>query len=50
LFEKFVQVVETGEPLEQELAWETDTGKKFYDLIAVKFGDGFSITVREMRD
>ena len=47
LFEKFVQVVETGEPLEQEFCWETDTGKKCYDLIAVKLGDGFSITVRE---
>ena len=50
LFEKFVQVVETGEPLEQEFCWETDTGKKCYDLIAVKLGDGFSITVREVRD
>ncbi|MEQ9483320.1 response regulator [Coleofasciculus sp. F4-SAH-05] len=50
LLEKFVQVVETGEPLEQELGWETDTGKKCYDLIAVKLGDGFSITVREVRD
>ena len=47
LFEKFVQVVETGEPLEQELCWESDTQKKWYDLIAVKLGDGFSITVRE---
>jgi response regulator RpfG family c-di-GMP phosphodiesterase len=50
LFEKFVQVVETGEPLEQEFCWETDTQKKWYDLIAVKFGDGFSITVRKVRD
>ena len=48
LFEKFVQVVETGEPLEQELGWQTDTGKKCYDLIAVKLGDGFSITVRDV--
>ena len=47
LFEKFVQVVETGEPLEQEFCWETDTEKKWYDVIAVKLGDGFSITVRE---
>lgn len=47
LFEKFVQVVETGEPLEQEFCWEMDTGKKWYNLIAVKLGDGFSITVRE---
>ncbi len=47
LFEKFVQVVETGEPLEQEFCWETDTQKKWYDLIAVKLGDGFSITIGE---
>lgn len=47
LFEKFVLLVETGEPLEQEFCWETDTQKKWYDLIAVKLGDGFSITVRE---
>jgi CheY-like chemotaxis protein len=50
LFEKFVLLVETGEPLEQEFCWETDTEKKFYDLIAVKLGDGFSITVREVRE
>ncbi|MEQ9359733.1 response regulator [Coleofasciculus chthonoplastes] len=50
LLEKFVQVVETGEPLEQELGWQTDRGKQCYDLIAVKLGDGFSITVREVRD
>jgi len=49
-FEKFVQVVETGEPLEQELGWQTYRGKQCYDLIAVKLGDGFSITVREVRD
>ena len=50
LFEKFVLLVETGEPLEEEFCWETDTQKKWYDLIAVKLGDGFSITVREVRD
>jgi CheY-like chemotaxis protein len=47
LFEKFMQVVETGEALLQEFCWETDTEKKCYDLIAVKLGDGFSITIRE---
>ena len=47
LFEKFVQVVETGEPLEQEISWESDTQMNWYDLIAVKLGDGFSVTVRE---
>lgn len=49
LFEKFVQVVETGEPIEQKFCWETDAQKQWYDLIAVKLGDGFSITVREVR-
>ena len=47
LFEKFVLLVETGEPLKQEFCWETDTEKKLYDLIAVKLGDGFSIIVRQ---
>ena len=50
LFDKFVQVVETGEPLAQEFCWETNMQKKCYDLIAVKLGDGFSITVREVKD
>ncbi len=49
-FEKLVQVVETGEPLQQEFFWETDMKKKCYDLIAVKLGDGFSITVSEVKD
>jgi len=50
IFDKLVQVVETGEPLAQEFCWETDMKKKCYDLIAVKLGDGFSITVREVKD
>ena len=49
LFDKFVQVVETGETLEQEFCCETDTQKNWYDLIAIKLGDGFSITVREVK-
>ncbi|MGC1395553.1 MAG: PAS domain-containing protein [Coleofasciculaceae cyanobacterium] len=47
LFEKFVQVVETGELLEQEFCCETDTEKKCYDLTIVKLGDGFLITLRD---
>ena len=48
LFDKFVQVVETGETLEQEFCWINDTEKKWYVLIAVKLGDFISITVREV--
>lgn len=47
LFEKFVAVVETGETLLHECEGETDNQKKRYKLIAVKFGDGFSLTVSE---
>lgn len=48
LFDKFVQVVETRKTLEQEFCWETDTHQQHYYLIAMKLGDGISITVREV--
>lgn len=48
LFDSLVQVVETGESLEQEFYWENDSINKWYYLIAVKFGDGCSITVRHI--
>ncbi len=47
LFDSLVQVVETGEPLEQKLYWENNDVQKWYYLIAVKLGDGCSITVRD---
>ena len=50
LFDSLVQVVETGEPLEQEFYWNSDEFEKWYYLIAVKFGDGFSITVRDITE
>lgn len=50
LFEKFVHLVETGETLDQECCGETDSQNKLYHLIAVKLGDGFSITVRALRE
>ncbi|MEQ9550025.1 MAG: response regulator [Coleofasciculus sp. G3-WIS-01] len=46
LFTKFVRVVEKGEPLEEEICWQTESHKQWYDLIAVKLADGFSMTVR----
>ncbi|MBC5796310.1 response regulator [Sphaerospermopsis sp. LEGE 00249] len=49
-FEQLIQVVETGERLEENFFWETNMQKKCYDLIAVKLGDGFSMTVREVKD
>jgi len=46
LFAKFVQVVETGVTMEQVLSLESDAQKLWYKLIAIKLGDGCSVTVR----
>jgi CheY-like chemotaxis protein len=48
--EQLVQVVETGESLEQKFFWKTNMQNKYYELIAVKLGDGFSMNVRELKD
>jgi two-component system cell cycle response regulator len=48
LFQKFVNVVETGEALESEIAYSTPAGDCWYHYIAVKLGDGFAITVRDI--
>jgi len=46
LFDSLVEVVETGEAIEQEFYWENLHHQQFwYYLTAVKFGDGCSITV-----
>ena len=49
LFEQLVQVVETGESLEQKFFCAINMERKCYELIAVKLGDGFSMTVRELK-
>ncbi|MCY7381452.1 MAG: response regulator [Microcoleus sp. CAN_BIN18] len=48
LFDSLVQIVETGEPIEQEFYWEKEDSQILYYLSAVKFGDGCSITVRDI--
>ncbi|BAZ12771.1 response regulator receiver modulated diguanylate cyclase [Calothrix sp. NIES-4071] len=50
LFDSLVQVVETNELLEQEFLWLNDGIQKWYYLVAVKFGDGFSINVRNITE
>ncbi|MDF5733795.1 MAG: response regulator [Rhizonema sp. PD38] len=47
LFDLLVQVVATGEPLEQEFYWLNDNIQKWYYLTAIKFGDGCSINIRQ---
>lgn len=46
LFNLLMQVVETGEALEEEFYWNNDIDKLYY-LIIMKLGDGCSITVRQ---
>lgn len=45
LFDSLVEVVETGEAIEQEFYWENHHEQFWYYLTAVKFNDGCSITV-----
>ena len=48
LFDSLVEVVETGEAMEQKFYWEKDDSQILYYLSAVKLGDGCSITVRDI--
>ncbi|MDJ0508429.1 MAG: diguanylate cyclase [Crocosphaera sp.] len=48
LFPKFIEVVETGKSLEQDFNYYYQKKRKWYHFIAVKLGDGFAITVRDI--
>ena len=47
LFKKFVNIVETGEPLERDFYYSTGESSWFH-FVAVKLGDGFAITIRDI--
>lgn len=50
LFSAFVQVVLTGESLEKDVDYKYKNKLKWYHFIAVKLGDGFAITVRDITE
>ncbi|MGK7946018.1 MAG: diguanylate cyclase [Microcystaceae cyanobacterium] len=50
LLAKFVKVVETGEFLEQDLHYQQNGIDQWYHFIAVKLGDGFAITLRNITE
>lgn len=50
LFGKLVQVVETGEPLKQELYYTSKDIRGWYQVTAVKLGDGCSVTIRDITE
>jgi two-component system cell cycle response regulator len=47
LFERIVKVVETGMPLDEELYYTADPAG-WYQIIVVKLGDGFTVTIRDI--
>ena len=47
LFEEFVQLVETGDFLEKDIYYPWGESS-WYHFVAVKLGDGFAITVRDI--
>ncbi|HEY9767490.1 MAG TPA: diguanylate cyclase [Coleofasciculaceae cyanobacterium] len=50
LFEQFVQVVESCTVLEQEYEYNSFSLKAWFHIVAVKLGDGFAMTFREISD
>jgi diguanylate cyclase (GGDEF)-like protein len=48
LFSAFIKVVETGKSLEQDIRYIHKNTPKWFHFIAVKLGDGFSVTVRDI--
>ena len=47
LFDQFVNVVETGEPVDRDFYYPSGDSC-WYHYVAVKLGDGFAITVRDI--
>ncbi len=47
LFDRFVNIVETGETLQQDFYYKLGQSA-WFNFVAVKLGDGFSITIRDI--
>lgn len=47
LFDRFVEIVETGECLERDFYYPSEESF-WYQFVAVKLGDGFAITIRDI--
>ncbi|HEY9815925.1 MAG TPA: PAS domain S-box protein [Candidatus Obscuribacterales bacterium] len=48
LFDLYVQVVESGEPLQRQFYYNHDGIDCWFENIAVKLGDGFAVTFRDI--
>ena len=49
LFDRFVQVVETGEPLTEDFHYPSEDSRWCHCMV-VKLGDGFAVTVRDITE
>lgn len=49
LFDRFVNIIETGEPLQQDFYYESGKSSWFH-FVAVKLGDGCAITIRDITE
>ncbi len=50
LFDDFVAVVETSQTLERDLCYQQGAQPTWYHFVAVKLGDGFAITFRDVTE
>ena len=50
MFQKYVRVVETGEALETEYYYTNETIQAWLQIVAVKLGDGFAVTLRDITE
>ncbi|WP_347160086.1 chemotaxis protein CheB [Pontibacter chitinilyticus] len=50
LFKKYVNVVESGQPLHIEQQLEINGQKTWYEVAAVKMGDGLTVTMADITD
>ncbi|MFT2009833.1 chemotaxis protein CheB [Pontibacter sp. 13R65] len=50
LFRKYVHVVETGKPLHTEQMLEVKNKKVWYEIAAVKMGDGLTVTMADITE
>ncbi|MBE9200737.1 MULTISPECIES: PAS domain S-box protein [unclassified Nodularia (in: cyanobacteria)] len=48
LFDLYVHVVKTGEPIQREFYYNQDGLESWFENIAVKLGDGFAVTFRDV--
>ncbi len=50
MFDNYVRVVETGEPLETELYYDYGSIQAWLQITAVKLNDGFAVTFRDITE